>query len=264
MSTETTPAETRSPRWTGLSNDERLLLPDEATSPPAAVLAANQQAVATFGRYRQARADYFQSEERLKAAPVLDRQADAAASASDQPLPTKRAEPAAREAFQAAQRRMQASLDAFQQSERDLSTAILTARHEWQQSQAACVTALREEGEDLLARLAHVLEQLEAERRIETQLQEFPVQGSLTLVNWGRQSERAKQMAAAVRERADEDLRRQDRQGGSHSSLVRRDVASLVAAVRVVLEGPEGRGPVNTFVSGNQLGDSSDRRAGGR
>ena len=147
MSTETTPAETRSPRWTGLSNDERLLLPDEATSPPAAVLAANQQAVATFGRYRPARADSFQSGgARLKAAPVLDRQADAAASASDQPLPTKRAEPAAREAFQAAQRRLQASLDAFQQSERDLSTAILTARHEWQQSQAGichCATRRR-------------------------------------------------------------------------------------------------------------------------
>ena len=126
------------------------------------------------------------------------------------------------------------------------------------------VTALRDEGEDLLARLAHVLEQLEAERRIETQLQEFPVQGSLTLVDWGRQSERAKQMAAAVRERADEDLRRQDRQGGSHSSLVRRDVASLVAAVRVVLEGPEGRGPVNTFVSGDRRGMRTAAQTGGR
>ena len=200
------------PRWTGLRGDDSLLLPDAVTA-PFAVREADEQAKIAYRRLQAARAEFFSAKERLKLAPRLDRQADAAATASDQPLPARRAEAAAREAFDGAERLLDSCKDAFSESQRRLATMYVTHRGAWIKELDGTIDAAREEVRDLLDRLAGAMDALEAEQRLAEGLRDLPPQGALTTVRMGRLT-RHEGTPAQQRAKAIEALRHTDHLGG--------------------------------------------------
>lgn len=233
--TTTDQTQTR-PKWTGLGATDQLLLPDGAVDVPPVVAAANDAATEAHARLQQARVDFLTARERLKNSPAIDRRADAAAVSAGDVLPTKRAEPAAREAYVAADRHYKACRTAFDEAQRQLATAIVGSRVSWRRDLDVTITESRKEVADLLARLARALDTLEAQRSIANGLGTFPVQGSLIGATLGRPA-RMQGSPATRRAKAIEDLRKSDHIGGTGRLQVQRDQATLLAALFLIVEG---------------------------
>jgi hypothetical protein len=214
-----------------------LLLPDGVKNVPPAVQAANQVAETAHGRLRHARDEQAAKQAAVKAAPHLDRQAAAHASAAGLDVADlERVLPAAQAALADANRAHQAALDSYDNATLQLAAEISEHRDQWLEAHAATVDAARQTVRNLLDKLTEAMWTLDAERRLDAGLREFPEGGSLTVATMGRvlgrQATPEEQRAQAVAA-----LHQADRQGGNFRSMVYRDTPHLLAALALQAEG---------------------------
>lgn len=173
-----------------------LLLPDGLRCVPKAVASLNLAATAAYERHRAAIGRAAAAEGEVKRATAIDRSADTAASAAGSALPTERAEPAAREAAEQAQRAATAASDAFQQAELELVRAIAAERDTWLEGERELIEDLRTRATELVAEHRDVLVSLGRERTVAGTLERWPEQGALTGLSFGRVPERQQRLAA--------------------------------------------------------------------
>ena len=176
-------ATTTTPRYVlGAGNELRgLLVPETAGAVPKIVRVASDEASRTYAVARQAGIDERGARGELERAPALDRQRDAEALAAGEPLPTRRAEDAAREALALAHRRTEAAEHASRAQTLELARTIHREREAWLGRQRALVDRLASQAAVAADELLDALAALHAERDIQSCLESFPPHGSLIL-----------------------------------------------------------------------------------
>jgi hypothetical protein len=165
-------------------NLRRLLLPDKLSCCPGPVKHANEVAVDAVAKARTAAGELRAARDEAERAPAIDAAADKSAVALGLPLPERGAGAAAREAMRDCARRSAAQDGAA----RDAVTILLRTIHKhrvtWMDEQRSTIEAIEDEAREQLERLTRTLTDLARERTIETEVREFPTQGSVYSVRF--------------------------------------------------------------------------------
>jgi hypothetical protein len=181
------------------SNHEAGITVPAVPGVPSSVAAASAKAAEAIAARDDAFAEQRACREQLHAAPLVDRANDSAAVSAGKPLPDKRLEPAARQAFALAARRAEACDTAARDLTLELAARIRQERAQWLPEAAAAVEATRQECVELVDRLAGLLDELDSEVAIRDALVAFPTQGSLHGVRF-RPAQLRPDPVAALRE----------------------------------------------------------------
>ncbi len=207
---------------------------------PVEVEALNADAIAAHDRYVQAQREFFAAREEHKSAPALDRAADAAATAVGEALPTERVTTATAHALTLAERRFDAAQQNYRDAQILLARAISKHHGTWTIEAQDAIAEQRRELREQLDALARGLDALAREQMVLDGLAQFPRDGgSLVGVRFGRSSHRDEQFAEHRREKAREKVIQSDRNGGTGRAIVTRDADSLIAALTVLIDGPQ-------------------------
>lgn len=223
-------------RFSGISNDVDLLMPETASRVPVAVRQASQEAEAAHQRWQSARAPYFAAEAEAKRAPRIDAAADQAAVAAGQPLPSERVVTQAQQALEQTERARSAARAGYVGAQRHLATEVSVALPTWLPAQQEAVTAAQQQVAQALTTLAASFDQLQTEQAILVALASWPEQGgNLSGIRFGC-SERDHQHAEAKRAQVAEQVRLSVNGGGSMRNYVVRDLDHLIAALALLAD----------------------------
>jgi hypothetical protein len=170
----------------------------------------------------------------LKQAHGLDRAADSAAASAGRPLPETRVAAAATEAVEVAQRRLEAARQNSRDAMFELVRGIDKHRGVWLVEQEGVEATLQSDPRETLAALTEQFDALTREERVLATLGEFPEQGTLHGVNFGRPGrlgERAQANAAA-----EVTKRVASVQGNITRTMIPRETPYLLAELRRLIE----------------------------
>lgn len=148
-------------------------LPPAADGAPTAIreaLAGAQTAGATL---EQSRAERSAAAAEVDQADAVDQAADTAALAAGKPLPERKAGPAARAAFEEAQRRVDAAETGYGAAVDVLTAAMIEGRVSWEAELTAEEQAAIERARETVRTLAATIDELAAIRRLRGELVVF-------------------------------------------------------------------------------------------
>lgn len=175
------------PRYVlGAGGAVEILLPDGLSCVPDRVRELNDEAVRAHDAAVLAGRQLQAAKTGRQRAEAVDRAADQAADAAGTALPSKRAVEGAQEALTLAERRYEAAKQNSRDATIELARGIHRDRAAWLIEQEGVEAAIQADLRETLATLTTQLAALDRERRVLDQLREFPAQGALGLVNFGR------------------------------------------------------------------------------
>lgn len=242
------------PRYVlGVHPSSEVLIPDGLSATPSEVATLATEAEKAYNAWQLASAQARAAHEEAKKAPLIDASADRAAVAAGTEMLTERLTPAAVEAATLAERRSVAAREHCREVTIEYATAVGKHRGAWRQELEATLVEQRREAHEILGNLVRILDQLQAEQQVLAGLNAWPVQGSLVGIRMRPGGRNAHQVAQAAREKARERIQKQVEQGGNLSTLVQRDLNSLVSALGVLIDLDADAKRPPTYVSSKGL-----------
>lgn len=232
----------REPRYNLGSFAHQLVvyIPRPGETTPDEVREANVVVKGAYDRYQHAGSELHLAREELRRAPSLDRSADRAALAADKPLPPleDRAEPHAKVAYAAAERKHEAAADSFAEAQYALAKTIHRHIDEWLPTQEAVVQDIREDIREMLKDLAGRCADLEAQEHILRGLSSFPPSGSLVGFRGFAGTPGSLSVTPIEQQIAStaKTLQQHKRTGGNFSDFCHMDATTLLAALRLITD----------------------------